>query len=347
LADILTMSVNNNISLIDHIQGTCLIKYYLDNPNDLTLTHIFRVNHDKSMEFQRALCLCYEYIIAEDRVDIINYVISNNTKNDHELNSICIAAIYKNKIPILELLTDINYNYNTIINRCMLNEDTIFDVRFNIMMGWSINTPLSYSCALSNLEIVDFLINSGADIRYGGSAFNCVCINNNIEILNYFFKFDFNYDTVGNGFIKACLCKNMNIVDCIIDHVHDIKLYSDQIFIGLAYEGTLEVIQYLLDRGLTINSNEPLKYACKNGNIPLIDFYLARGLDVDGDIILVVLRKFNIAIIKLFLDYHVNFSRLDNSMNKYDEMLRLLEQNGLNINLLVNYLIHDKQRTDF
>lgn len=52
-----------------------------------------------------------------------------------------------------------------------------------------------------------------------------------------------------------------------------------------------------------------LEYACEYYNIPLVKFCLEYGLKADDGIILKVLKKFHIPIIKLFLEYNVDFSK--------------------------------------
>jgi hypothetical protein len=287
--------------------------------------------------------ICYKYIIAEDRIDIINYVISNHTKNTYELDSICIAAISKNKISVLKLLADHNYNFDKEIPK------------YTIYWSWSmcsdiitdnykfIHTPLSYSCTLSNLEIVEFLINLGVDINHeNGLAFRYACVINNVEIINCFLQSNLSQNTLVNGLITACIYVNMTIINLIMDHVCDIGPYFNIIFCELAHKGTPEVIQYLMIRGFVLNSNEPLKIACMSCNMPLVKFYLEYGLKVDNEIILIVLEKFNIQLVKMFLDHNVDFSQLDNSINEYDEVLGTLEQNGLNMSLFAKYLVSGK-----
>jgi ankyrin repeat protein len=337
-------------SLIDLINGSCLKEYYDNNSDDATLKYILNVNHDGFLSPMRALCLCYEYIITDNRIDIITYVISN-TKSTHELDSICITAIFKNQMPTLKNLVGMNYNFNKKIDTSIINLDAISDKMAYINNYFSdkyLTTPLVYGCILSNLEIVDFLISSCADIDYE-SAFECVCEINNSEILNYFLRIKLGKKTLVGGLITALLNGNIKIVDLIIDNGCDIALYSNHIFDGLAHYGTPEMAAYLINRGFVLNSNEPLKSACEWQNVPLVKFYLEYGLKIDENIICSVLGEFCIPIINLFIDHHVDFSQLDNSMKEYDEILGELEKNGLNINLFVNYLLKNKYRgmTDF
>jgi ankyrin repeat protein len=224
----------------------------------------------------------------------------------------------------------------------MINWDSNTDI-LKYRNRWYVRTPLSYSCVLSNLEIIIFLINLGADVNYAdGCAFSCVCDINNDEIVNYFLQSNLSQNTFVNVLITGCPSKNINMIEFIIHHGCDIKIYANKICNILARNGDKEIhemIQYLINRGLVLNSDEPLLSACRYHNIPLIKFYLENDLNVDGDIILEILKTFNIHIIKLFLDHRVYFSQLDNSLNEFDEILGELEQNGLNIHSFVSYFL--------
>jgi ankyrin repeat protein len=241
-------------------------------------------------------------------------------------------------------LVDIDYNFNVKISESMMNWNTIScnNEHLRIYSG----TPLSYSCALSNLEIIEFLINHKADINYCmGIAFRTACNIANVEIINYLLQFNLGQDVLTSGLVTACVNKNMDIMDFIIDRGYNIGLNSDLICEFLTPKGTPEMIQYLINHGLVLNSNMPLKCACKQKNIPLVKFYLEYGLKVDKNLLGLALEIFDMSIIKLFLEYHVDFSQLDNSVNEYTEVLCALEQNGLNIKLFANYIIYKMHKS--
>jgi hypothetical protein len=75
---------SKSLSLIDKINGSCLGDHYNNNPNDATLAYILRNDLKYGDHRDEALYLCYEHIITNDRIDIINSVVSKNTMNVRE-----------------------------------------------------------------------------------------------------------------------------------------------------------------------------------------------------------------------------------------------------------------------
>jgi ankyrin repeat protein len=80
------------------------------------------------------------------------------------------------------------------------------------------------------------------------------------------------------------------------------------------------MIEYFIDRGLILDTNQPLEIACRHDNLKLVKFYLEQGLQVDGAILNHVLVNINLTLIKLFLEYHVDFS-LCTTINKHNELI--------------------------
>lgn len=72
---------------LDYIRDWLLKKYCLDNPDDVSLTNVFNFDFDPADEesVSFSVSMCYEYLIRNDRIDIIRYIISNSSKKSIEL----------------------------------------------------------------------------------------------------------------------------------------------------------------------------------------------------------------------------------------------------------------------
>lgn len=68
-----------------------------------------RVGHALDYAFD----ICYEYVVRNDRLNIINYIIATSPRNSNELLHVGLHAIGQNKVFIIKLLIDANYDLNT------------------------------------------------------------------------------------------------------------------------------------------------------------------------------------------------------------------------------------------
>ena len=131
------------------------------------------------------------------------------------------------------------------------------------------------------------------------------------------------------------------IIETFLDKINITKL-PDSFFIRLGGNEQVSAIKLLVDYGVPIPSNEPLKYACRCKNIDLVDFYLDYGLNVDEEVLRIpfVPRYFSMDIIKIFLKHNIDFSILKYTYNKEEEeIIANLEDHGLDTRGLLRHLM--------
>jgi hypothetical protein len=199
---------NCEISIKEVISDTDLTKYYNDNSDDAVLTDIFHRKVSACTNFLDAVHMSYEYLVINDHLDAINYIIVHGQKDSIELDCICLIAIDLNRIDILKLLSVEKYNFNKKINGYIFKSPKyMYEL-----------TPLSYSCVLSKFDIIECVINYGADINYSnGTVFQLMCEINCISVVNYFLRLDINLTSMVNGLIIAFINNHMEIVNSIIE----------------------------------------------------------------------------------------------------------------------------------
>lgn len=131
------------------------------------------------------------------------------------------------------------------------------------------------------------------------------------------------------------------LIELFFDQINPV--YHKRIYKILANK-PVDFTIFFLNYTVSINSNKPLKYACEEYNLDLIEFYLQYGLQVDSVILKETItgdvRRLNGAL-KLFLKYNVNFSLLQSDKSYIDdEVLNDLEDNGLSRTALMNILCY-------
>ena len=113
-----------------------------------------------------------------------------------------------------------------------------------------------------------------SDIQGPYSLFECMCIKNHIELVQWFIELGTNPDFYNNGFISACQYKNTDIVTYLFDNRNDIELDYQSAFIICCNEGYFELVKWLIyvspnKIDIHIHDETPFMYACSAGHIDI------------------------------------------------------------------------------
>ena len=275
-----------------------------------------------------ATYICYQSIIKNEP-DTVHDIIAQLKYNSNEELLLSRIAIEENNREVIELLYKSGLKYTQYVR---LSEGTFISI-------------LAYAYINHGSEIIKFMCDIDANLN------DCMyhdffeCIANDIDLISYLEG----KKVLNNNFTKLIQYSKdpLLILDLFADTCN--KINGDQIFCALAQRSP-DIVKSVLEYGININSNAPLKEACLVKNIELIKFYLQYGLQVDRYILALVLQhnryyvheEHNIKIIlDLFLEYDVDFSVLKYDNVDYD-FLAKLECRGLDKDALLKHFIFDK-----
>lgn len=147
---------------------------------------------------------------------------------------------------------------------------TANDVLIGMQEGQNVNeiynklTPLHIACWNGNLDVVDALLNNGADFTYHDvfekGAFQIAAKKGHLPIIK-------------------------RLLQAGIDINIDINTWNATALYWACKAGHIDIVKYLVHSGASINSDEgcrqPLAAACENGHIEIVDFLLASGANVN------------------------------------------------------------------
>jgi len=129
--------------------------------------------------------------------------------------------------------------------------------------GAGLNTPLSWAAFHGHLELVQYLVNQGADIEAqngdGCRPLHAVAINNHKEIARYIIE---------EGAVIEATCWRFGTTP--LDTA--------------AHDGSPDVLQFLISRGANVDTDAsfpPLHYVAGAGFASLVDLMLAKGAPVN------------------------------------------------------------------
>jgi ankyrin repeat protein len=113
-----------------------------------------------------------------------------------------------------------------------------------------------------------------SDIQGPYNIFECMCIENNLEIVKWFIELGIHSVHYNNGFISACQYNNIEIVQYLNDHKKDIILGFQTSFLVACYQGYFELLKWLYTNAnehidLHMHNETPFLYAIAEGHFEI------------------------------------------------------------------------------
>ncbi|RXG55009.1 putative ankyrin repeat protein [Armadillidium vulgare] len=163
--------------------------------------------------------------------------------------------------------------------------------------------PIHYASERSNLDIVKFLVEKGADF-------------NSID------------NTRRTSVHYAAKQSNSSIVEFFVERGADFMARDDDLETPLHYAaegGNLDVVRFLVEKGADINSTAkggivPLHYAAEGGNLNVVEFLLEEGADFcsmdncDRTSVHYAAKQSNSSIIEFFVEEGDDFMAQDSDL---------------------------------
>lgn len=311
----------------DTLKGSAIYYYHILHPEDEFVEALMNQSSSsipilvrgRSL-FRHTHCHCYLSILKNNRIDIIYDIILHMDKN--EMQPLAITAIDEHNNEILELLYKHEFDITT-----WGNED--------------ITSLLRYAYGKHGFEIIKSISKIGFSFNYV-YIFSDFFMNNDQEALDYAIETLTTTKSLDEllGHVFYSDSDTKLLIEYFIDKKIDVMKYKNQIFNRIS-GSTVDYVRSILDLGITIDSNEPLRYASYKKNFELMEFYLEYGLQVDKNMLEDALFEDDDdyvdssckSLVDLFLEYNVDFSILNYNINY--EFLAKLENHGLNRDMLL------------
>jgi len=222
-----------------------------------------------------------------------------------------INAVVDGDTEIVKILLKNGANPNSYYSYIDKNEDLNDEYRLSYKVPPCVNNcALLHACEEGRTEIVELLIEYGADINFN--------TDKNKEI--YHFEIE-----ELTPIMKASHNDNNEIVLLLLNKGADIKNYGDKLLFNAVNNGSIEIIKILLERGVDIKKccDRLLLNAVKNGHLEIIKLLLECGADIKKcceGLLLNAVKNDNLEIIKLLLECGA-----DHKLLKEDTMKKILE----------------------
>ena len=171
--------------------------------------------------------------------------------------------------------------------------DKNVDLEASTLYGFK---PFHYICQQSNLDMIKYIFNKGCDITskttWGNTAIEMICKNKNITIEMLEYIIDIGCDiTSAIDFIGSNKFLTPTIFQYIIDKgQHNIKsLKNNKIIFDICSYSTIEMIQYIFDKGANINSTsnsgmQPIHYICRREDltVEIFQYIINKGANKEA-----------------------------------------------------------------
>ena len=299
----------------DILKGTTLYFYHLAHQEDEFIQEIMKRKAPEGIDVEY---MCYKSIVKRGRVDIIHDLIQDMPQ--HELRIVARIAVKENNREIIELLYKNNLNMDFYIYN---KQEDMF---------------LVYVYKKGGFELIKFMGDTGFRVD-DPWLFRYVFEKKDIDTLNYFLEI------TTEPLVKLCetVLKGhfdmLFLVDFFSDKIDMIK-YKDEI---LSSCGSVDSAKSFIElMNITIDSNKPLKAACYNGQLKLVEFYLQYGPPIDIEVLKYIFFSrryvFSKSIINLLLKYDVDLSPLNDVYEIDHEFIDSLENHGLNKDTLLEHI---------
>lgn len=198
-----------------------------------------------------------------------------------------------------------------------------------------IEYPLLSAIPEASLEIIQILLDYGADINVVGSdnvtAISWAAFNGRIDVIELLLKNNIKIteDNVGRAFAIAAYMNQKKMVEYLLNkfnnliygtHWHCMALFS------AASAGNCDIINYLLDNGMTVDSRcgptkseTALMTASENEQIEAVKLLIKRGADInaqnnDGLTSLMIAVDYeHLSVVKILVESGADMQMMDNN----------------------------------
>lgn len=260
-------------------------------------------------------------------LDMVNFLINCDQKVHISMDAYCYAMEKSSKYGYLgivkalsEFRKDLDYKYSIklsienghfLIAKFLINRTRYYDYALKVCTKYNRNTKVQ-------LEIIDLLLEKGADIHYDEDvALRNSAKNGNLEFVSFLVEKDADICAKKNYALKMSAENgHFDVVKYLVENEASIHADKDHALRWSAINGHYEIVEYLIEMEADIyaNNNEALQRSAANGHYSVVYLLIKNG-----------------AYIHANNDYALQISVLNN----YPKIARFLIKNGAYV--LVNY----------
>ena len=225
----------------------------------------------------------------EEQNRVVNYVLSKEagiySKSVRELFRAC----YDGDIETFRNLLSRGYNKEILIMLLCMASSRGYLEMVKFLVGMKVNFHLNNERALEwaasqgKLEVVRYLIDLGADIRYG-------------------------------LIITSCKCGHLNVAKYLVNSGADIHVLNEAPLKWACEKGYLEIVKFLISRGATIKDS--LSHASMGGHVDIIKYLLEKGADLhygDEEALRFAAHEGHFEVVKFLIEAGANIHARDDS----------------------------------
>ena len=144
--------------------------------------------------------------------------------------------------------------------------------------------PLSVSSEYGYLEIVKYLVEQGAMIRYEHDyAFKASSRNGHLEVVKYLLEQGANVRSDYNlSFLSASGNGHLEVVKYLVEQGASVGFRNNYALRLASRKGHLEIVKYLVEQGANVRARDDyaLEWASKNEHLEVVKYLVGRGADV-------------------------------------------------------------------
>lgn len=170
---------------------------------------------------------------------------------------------------------------------CKLGRDKIINFLIKIKdvdIHYYNDKPLREACLTGKLDIVKFLIQSGADVySNNNSSLYAACLSGNFDLVKYLMMLCGTTPVFDDNLLNyACRNGNIDLINYLIKLKDISSLHNSKGLVYACWNGNLSLVKYLisLDTDISKFGGECLKAACHYWNMNLIIYLRTLGITI-------------------------------------------------------------------
>ena len=233
-----------------------------------------------------------------------------------------ISAIQSQNYETVKILLDYGYDPQNAILEACLHAKNLDILKLLLDRGASIKnwkdtndssyltSPICIACEIENREVMQFLLDNGANINEGYSV-KYACIKENVEALKFLIEKGASVHK-GKPLVTAIDKRNLEMVKLLVEHGADVNMSFGNEKHGIEefsilnhaiYKKDEKIVEYLIDHGASLNNKEPLRFAMCSELNSMVILLIKKGANINSfPIIQRAISDKNFDIINFLID---------------------------------------------
>lgn len=234
----------------------------------------------------------------EQDISDLNFDLNYFKINGINIKDLIYNSIRKRNIVLLDFLLNLSYKYNINLNTEWIilskNSDITlllldYVISNQIIDSMFIDNMLVIASNVYNLEVVQYLIDQGADVNFylksnkPMTPLGAAVLGNKKENVKVLLENGSNINLVNDlALMLAMKSKNVRMFDFLLSNGSNINADNNKLLIGAIHNNSERGVKFLRDRGAEVNENV-INYAKNNNPVILPSLLLQYGHNYDNE----------------------------------------------------------------